>query len=126
MKLIHRLGYYGLGFFFGVVILIFFLGGKRASCDYSPTARVLKDIRTKKHEYSRETLNFFKSNRLDTTVVSVILEDGDVDFGKSKTKTEPCKTYYIQGSEEYKTIELEIENCDSIARIKQAWIKKGG
>lgn len=125
MKLIHRLGYYGLGFFFGVVILIFFLGGKRASCDYSPTARVLKDIRTKKHEYSQNSLEFFRNNQIDTSVVSLILKDGDVDFGKSHTQTEPCKTYFIKGSEEFKMLELEIENCDSIARIKQGWIRKG-
>ncbi|MDX1543755.1 MAG: hypothetical protein R3214_07405 [Christiangramia sp.] len=124
MKLIHRLGYYGLGLFFGIVILIFFLGGKKASCDYSPNARVLKNIKIKKRAFSNSSLVFFKENDLDTAMVSEILESGDVDFDKSLTHTDPCNIYFISGKEDDKLIELEIENCDSLATIKTASIKK--
>ena len=44
MKFIHRLGYYLGGFSIGLIFLAFFLSGKRASCDYGPDARVLKNI----------------------------------------------------------------------------------
>ncbi|MCP9200663.1 hypothetical protein MKO06_12145 [Gramella sp. GC03-9] len=124
MKLIHRLGYYGLGLFFGIVILIFFLSGKKTSCDYSPNARVLKNIRTKKQSFSENSLEFFRINQLDTSLVSRALEDGDVDFSKSETDREPCNIYYITGSFQ-PSIELEVENCDSIATIKSVQLKKG-
>lgn len=124
MKLIHRLGYYGLGLFFGIVILIFFLGGKKVSCDYSPNARVLKNIKTKNRNFSKSSLFFFQKNNLDTNLVSDILEHGDVDFGKSNTGAEPCSIYFITGQKESEIIELEIENCDSLATIKTARIKK--
>ena len=118
MKLIHRIGYYGLGLFFGIVILIFFLGGKRTSCDYSPNARVLKDIRIKKRNFSEESLAFLNKNELDTAISSRLLENGNVDFGKSDTEGDPCNVYYISGIEEMENLEMEIENCDSIATIR--------
>ncbi|GAA4324271.1 hypothetical protein GCM10023115_53500 [Pontixanthobacter gangjinensis] len=125
MKLVHRLAYYGIGLFFGIVILIFFLGGKKTSCDYSPNARVLKNIRIKERNFSESSLSFFRNEQIDTSKVSEILKNGDVDFGKSKTDAEPCGIYFIS-SEDERSIELEIENCDSIATIKNAYIKKGG
>ncbi|MCM8569956.1 hypothetical protein NE848_11240 [Gramella jeungdoensis] len=124
MKLIHRLGYYGLGLFFGIVILIFFLGGKKASCDYSPNARVLKNIKTKQRIFSENSLLSFQENNLDTTLVSEVLEKGDVDFQKSLTNEDPCNIYYISGKRENNLVELEIENCDSLATIMNVSIKK--
>lgn len=123
MKLIHRLAYYGLGLFFGIVILIFFLGGKKTSCDYSPNARVLKNIRIKERKFSESSLNFFNDNKIDTSLVSLILKNGDVDFNKSNTDAKPCNIYFISGDSENKSIELEVENCDSIATIKKVSIK---
>ena len=124
MKLIHRLAYYGLGLFFGIVILLFFLGGKKTSCDYSPNARVLKNIRIKKRSFSPAALQSFSVNSIDTSVVSEVLQNGDVDFDRSQTNRQPCNLYFISGGKT-KTIELEIENCDSLAIIKDFKIKKG-
>jgi hypothetical protein len=124
MKLIHRLAYYGLGLFFGIVILIFFLGGKKTSCDYSPNARVLKNIRIKERIFSENSLQYFNSNNLDTASVSEILKNGDVDFNKSDTEAKPCNIYFVSGEVRAKMLELEIENCDSTATIKRAYIKK--
>ncbi|TRO66356.1 DUF4258 domain-containing protein [Christiangramia sabulilitoris] len=126
MKFVHRLAYYGLGLFFGIVILIFFLGGKKTSCDYSPNARVLKNIKIKERNFSENSMEFFKTRNIDTSLVSEILKNGDVDFNKSDTEATPCNIYFISGGSNAETIELEIENCDSIATIKQAYILKDG
>lgn len=124
MKFVHRLAYYGLGLFFGIVILIFFLGGKKTSCDYSPNARVLKNIKIKERHFSSNSMNFFETNNIDTSIVSLILKDGDVDFNKSNTEAKPCNIYFVSGETDQNILELEIENCDSIATIKKAYIKK--
>ena len=124
MKFVHRLAYYGLGLFFGIVILIFFLGGKKTSCDYSPNARVLKNIKIKERQFSSNSMDFFESNNIDTSMVSILLEEGDVDFNKSNTEAEPCNIYFVSGEADQNILELEIENCDSIATIKKAYIKK--
>ncbi|MDT0644011.1 hypothetical protein RM553_14325 [Zunongwangia sp. F363] len=125
MKLIHRTAYFGFGLTLGVIFLIFFLGGKKTSCSYFPNARVLKNIRANKWSFSEEALNSFRNKEIDTAVVSVILQNGDVDFGKSETQREPCRIYYISGkSQDLKTLELQVENCDSTATILDVKLKK--
>lgn len=119
MKLIHRIGYFSVGLVMGIIILIFFLSGKKTSCDYFPNARVLNNIRGKERVFSEKSLQFFRDNNIDTSGVSSILEDGDVDFSKSNTHAEPCKTYFISGKANTSEIELQIENCDSIATLEE-------
>lgn len=120
MKFIHRLAYFSVGLFFGIIILMFFLSGKRTSCDYSPNARTLKNIRIKDRVFTQEAYQFFESNRLDTSNVNTVLHQGKVNFGKSETDREPCNVYYVSGKLETGTLELQIENCDSIATIQRA------
>ena len=57
-------------------------------------------------------------------MVSGILENGDVEFDKSDTEADPCNIYFISDERESGIIELEIENCDSLATIKRARIIK--
>ncbi len=120
MKLIHRIGFFSVGLFFGIIILFFFLGGKKASCDYTPNARVLKNIKTKERFFSPEALTYFRTNKLDTALVSGVLENGNVDFSKSNTEGTPCNIYFISDEIEGKTLELEVENCDSLATFQKA------
>jgi hypothetical protein len=122
MKFIYRLGYFSIGLIMGIIILMFFLGGKKTSCDYSPNARTLKNIRIKERSFSAEAIHFFEVNKIDTSSVSAILEDGNVDFLKSKTKQEPCKIYFISGEMETGTLELQIENCKKTATVQRVEI----
>jgi hypothetical protein len=123
MKLIHRIAYFSVGLFFGIVILLFFLSGKKTSCDYSPDARVLKNIRIKERIFTEEAFSYFENNKLDTAMVSQSLENGDVDFSRSNTDTEPCNIYLITNKVDSAILELQIENCDSTATIQKAILK---
>jgi hypothetical protein len=118
MTLLHRLGFFGFGLIIGIILLLFFLGGKRTSCDYSPNARVLKNIRTKDQAFSDKAYSFFQFSEIDTLAVSEFLTNANVDFGRSETKTEPCKTYFITGTLQSKKVELKIENCEDLAIIQ--------
>ncbi len=120
MKLIHRIGYFSVGLFFGIMLLLFFLGGKKTSCDYSPNDRVLKNIKIKERAFSAEAFNYFETNKLDTALVSESLENGNVDFSRSNTEGKPCNVYLITNKVEEAILELQIENCDSIATIRRA------
>ena len=124
MKLIYRLGYFSVGLIMGIVILMFFLGGKRASCDYSPNARTLKNIRNKERNFSAEAIQFFEANKIDTSSVSAILDDGKVHFEKSNARQEPCGIYFISGKTETGTLELQIENCENSAMVQRVEILK--
>ena len=118
MNLLKRFGFFSIGLIAGIIILLFFLGGKKASCDYSPTARTLKNIRIKDRVYSEEAYRFFESNNIDTTAVNTILEDGNVNFGKSQTDKEPCNIYFVSGETASNKLELQIENCEETATIQ--------
>lgn len=120
MKLLHRFGFFSIGLIMGIIILIFFLGGKRASCNYTPNARTLEDIRFKELVYSEESQDFLNSKNVDSIAIAYILNDGDVNFGKSKTDHEPCNIYFITGEIESGKLELQIENCRDTATVQRA------
>lgn len=120
----QRLFYYLGGFAIGLILLFFFLGGKNASCNYSPNARVLKNIRIKERLFSEELQQNLQKLKLDTSAISILLASGKVNFSKSNTKLDSCKTYIIEGAVQEKELELLVANCDSIAKFKNLNIKK--
>jgi len=117
MKFIYRLGFYLGGFTIGIIILFFILGGKKTSCDYGPEARTLKNIRIKSRGFSEKSLTFLKKENLDTSVVSILLRNGDVLFSESNTKLDSCKQYMIVGIVSNKKLKMKIENCEIQATI---------
>ena len=117
MKFLHRLAYYLGGFGIGLIILFFFLGGKKTSCDYGPNARVLKNIRIKERVFTEEALMTMNQNDIDTSAISRILNDGNVLFSESNTELDSCKHYKVEGELADKTLKIEVKNCEKIATI---------
>ena len=123
MKLIHRFGYYLGGFAIGLIILAFFLSGKNVSCDYGPNARTIKNISIKKRFFSEAAQRTMSSYEIDTLAISNLIKTGSVNFSKSDTKSEGCKTYIIENEWHDKDLELQVKNCDSTATIETLIIK---
>ena len=117
MTLLQRIGYYLGGFSIGLIILAFFLNGKKVSCDYAPEARVLKNINTKKIVFSEAIITDLSAKKLDSTTISYLLKKGDVDFSKSTPREKPCGIYTIEGEYKDKELLMTVQNCDSIATI---------
>ena len=124
MKLAARLAYYSVGFFIGIIILMFFLSGKKTSCDYGPDARVLKNLRIKDKNYQPEALLFLKENQMDSTAVEKVVNSGDVDFSNSNTQLDSCKVYAVKGEVNEKMLFMRIENCDNQATIQEISFQK--
>ena len=118
MKLLHRIGYYLGGFSIGLVILAFFLNGKKVSCDYGPEARVLKNINLKHIEFSKNIKTAILNNKVDSLEVRSLLQHGHINFSKSETRKKPCGIYAIEGKINKLEVVLSVENCDSIATIQ--------
>ena len=117
MKLIQRFGYYLGGFALGLIILAFFLNGKKVSCDYGPEARVLKNINLKPLVYSDNVKVILFSKALDSSVINHILHKGDVNFSASDTRKEPCGIYNVEGEFDETDYILVIENCETTATL---------
>lgn len=117
MNIAKRFGFYGFGFIIGLVLLFFFLNGKKAGCDYGPDARTLKNIKIKQRVFSTQSLQDLKKNNLDTATVSYLLKLGDVNFGESNTKLDSCKVYVIEGSVKKIKLKMSVQNCKKTATI---------
>lgn len=117
MKFIQRLGYYLTGFSIGLIILIFFLNGKRASCSYLPNARVTKNISEKKITFDQNAQKQVFELKFDTTQINTLMQHGDVDFGKSDQRRKPCGIYNITCKVGEQPIEFTVKNCDSLATV---------
>lgn len=124
MKFIHRVGYYLGGFSIGLIILAFFLQGKKTSCDYGPNARTTKNIASKSKIYSEGARSFMINYQMDTLTVSNLIRYGTVNFSKSDTKSIGCRIYYLENSYKQDEFELQILNCDSTATIQSIVLKK--
>lgn len=122
MKLIQRFGYYLGGFSIGIVLLAFFLNGKKVSCDYGPEARVLKNINSKKLVYDASVLSALQNRQLDTIGAREVILNGDITIN-SDSRKKPCGLYKIEGFISEQLVSFTIENCDSIAIVKDVVFK---
>lgn len=113
----YRFTLYGFGFAIGLVLVFFFLGGKKASCNWLPNDRMLGIIRSKKIVYSDKIKNDLELKLIDTLMIQQVLLSGDIDFSKSNVTNNPCRQYHIEGNQELKEIVLQVQLCDSVATI---------
>ncbi|MFX0557072.1 DUF4258 domain-containing protein [Maribacter sp. CXY002] len=123
MAFLKRLGFYLFGLSIGIVFLTIFLKKKSeetgVSFCYFPNCRTLKDIRSKPLVYSDQVNDLVKDRVIDSTDINYILTQGEVDFGRSDTKSVGCKTYLIEGILDNQEIEMEVKNCSNEAIIQQ-------
>ena len=103
MRLLKRLSYYLGGFSVGIMLLLFFLGGKKTRCTYGPDARVINDFSKKEWVFTTPVRDSI--NRLD------FLKGGDIVFSESVVGIDSCNLYRLRLLE----VEFEVKNCDSIA-----------
>ena len=113
----QRFTLYGIGFAMGIVIVFFFLGGKRASCNWMPNDRILNIIERKQLIYGDQIEQNLKEAEADSLDIRAILKNGDIDFSKSRVKNEPCRLYWIEGQGKQSSLLISVELCDSIARV---------
>lgn len=118
-----RFALYGFGFAIGIILVFFFLGGKKASCNWMPNDRMLQIIRSKQIEYSDNLQEQIKAEVLDSSAINDILISGDIDFSKSQVKNNPCRIYLINGSKQQENITITVKVCDSVATIEKADVK---
>ncbi|WGK64407.1 hypothetical protein [Croceiramulus getboli] len=117
MNILKRVGYYLGGFALGLILLAVFLKGSGTSipsCDYGPTARTLKNIRTKNLVYAAPYL------MQDSALVQQALLEGDVRFRESEPRGIPCPIYQIiYEISPGEQLNVKVQNCDSTATVQE-------
>jgi hypothetical protein len=123
MSFIHRFSYFLVGGILGSIVVYFIWGKKKTSFCWLPNCRTLKDFRIKKRSFAEPVQLLVNNKELDTAAITDAYTNGTVDFSKSNTKLKSCKTYVLKNDFNKKSYEFLIENCDSIAIIKNVIIK---
>ena len=119
----QRLPYFLGGLTIGIIIVVFIFDKKNTTFDYGPNARVLKNLKTKERVYSKEAISSLYYYQLDTSTVSKILTNGNVDLG-NKIKLDSCMYQYsIKGTKALKNIEVIVKNCDSTVIIEKITVE---
>ena len=113
-----RFTLYGIGFAIGIALVFFFLGGKKASCNWLPNDRILNIIQQKQIRYSQNVKDALLTSETDSLDIMLILTRGDIDFSKSQVKNDPCRNYWIEGINDQKDLFITVEVCDSTAVVK--------
>jgi len=109
MNFLKRLYYYSTGFIIGIIFLFFILNGKRASCNYTPNARVIDNITSKELIIDSNRETFFNQQE-----IIEILNSGKVIFNKSEPNRKPCGMYYIESGD----FKINVINCENEANIR--------
>ena len=124
MSFIQRLGYYLIGLMIGGFAVYFFLQqkGTQTFC-YMPNCRVLKDLRSKPFDASKDSQVFMKENQMTTEDITLSLTHGDVDFSRSNIKEGNGKIYIVNGrNHNNQEVELTLINLEDRVVLKS--IKK--
>tara|TARA_B110001450_G_scaffold116924_1_gene110534 strand:- start:613 stop:984 length:372 start_codon:yes stop_codon:yes gene_type:complete len=123
MSFIHRFSYFLVGAILGSIVVYFIWGKKKTTFCWLPNCRTLKDFRVKKRAFDSSVQKLVNNKELDTAAITDAYLNGTVDFSRSNTKLKTCKTYIIESNYNKKSYEFLVENCDSIALIKNVIIK---
>ena len=102
MSFLKRLYYFSTGLIIGIIFLFFILNGKKTSCNYGPSARVIDNIISKELTFNVEKDSVENEKLID------IISNGKVRFNKSDVNKKPCAIYFIESED----LNLLIENCD--------------
>lgn len=114
MKFLHRLGYYLGGFSLGLIVLAFFLSGKKTSCDYMPESRVLKNLKHKSYHVAPNLTSQKKAILADSAFVKQLFINGTIDFDLSEPRKLPCGIYHLNSEVNHKQHTAKVKNCDSL------------
>ena len=96
MSFIKRLFYYLGGVGLGIIILMFFLSGKKTSCDYGPNARTLKFLKSKPLQKSKDAEMDITLHNIDSLDIKAALDVGEINFSSSEISNDLPNIYALE------------------------------
>ena len=108
MSFLKRLYYFSTGLIIGTIFLFFIFNGKKTSCNYGPSARVIDNI------ISKELIFKADQDSIENEKLVDFISNGKVRFNKSDVDKKPCALYFIESE----TLSLLVENCDKKAIVE--------
>ncbi|MCO6565328.1 MAG: hypothetical protein J6581_07790 [Apibacter sp.] len=108
MTFSKRLRLYLIGFFIGLLFILFIFGNKVFTWSYLPNDRVLAEIKTKPLKFSDQSIHSLKFRKLSPNFIkNTVLSKGNINFKKSNAQAIPCPYYVLN----YEDIEVKFTKC---------------
>lgn len=115
----RKFKFYFLGFIPGLLLVLFILNKKGASCSYFPNDRVRAETLTKKFVFEPTFTQELNAQKLDEKFLrDEVLEKGTIDFDRSKAQEKPCPRYIISYPADQPKYEIEFLKCKEEAVFK--------
>lgn len=115
----RKFKFYFLGFIPGLLLVIFILNKKGASCSYFPNDRVRAETLTKNFVFEPNFAQELAAQNLDEKFIrEQVLEKGTIDFDRSKAQQVPCPQYILLFPADKPKYEIEFEKCKDEAVFK--------
>jgi hypothetical protein len=126
MSIKKRIAFFAIGLLIGIVFVNIILDKKGLSLtdyfnDYMPDGRVLNTLQTKQRVFDESAYNFFINQNIDTSLVEIVLKEGNVNFSESHQREKPCNFYQIEKELKDNNIGIYVKNCDSLVTIQKAF-----
>jgi hypothetical protein len=118
---LRRLKYYGIGFGVGMIFVFFFFQNR--GCSWLPDNRVKNSILDRVLVMSSDEMFHFHKAMINNEDIIALLNDGDVDFKKSKTEGE-MKIYFIKNDKHEAYFTLPNESFISEVRRTDVPVNK--
>ena len=115
----RKFRFYLTGLIPGILIVLFVLNKKGASCSgYLPNSRVIAETLSKDFNYSENFKTEMTSlNVTEQFLKDSILEKGEINFDKSNAQKEPCPNYLLTYPEKNPRYEITFEKCKNEAQF---------
>lgn len=115
----RKLKFYLLGLIPGLLLVLFILNKKGASCSYFPNDRVKAETLTKTFKFLPTFSQEMAAQNLDEKFLrEQVLEKGKIDFDRSKPQETPCPSYIINYPSDQPKYEIEFSKCKEEAVFK--------
>lgn len=116
MDFVKRLVYYLGGVGMGSIVVVFFLSGKKTSCNYLPNDRVVNHLVKQPIEFTKNVQESLRKNHVDTLGFYKMLSNASVDFSKSNPQAKDCKLYHLlleDSSDQHKHYITNLKSCQN-------------
>ena len=115
--MLRKFKFYIIGLIPGIILVIFILNKKGASCSgYLPNSRVIAETLSKDFQYSPEFKTQMELFKIDeNSLKSQFITKGEIDFKKSDAQKKPCPQYILTSSQNNAQYEITFEKCKEAA-----------
>ena len=119
MPFLRRIKLYVIGVLLGSVLVYGLFHNRIPS--WLPATIIKEELREWPLLFSKHASCRMECRDISEAEISMILEEGDVIFSKSRVRDKPCPSYAIEGTtEDGQFVRIVFAKCDSITRVVTA------